>query len=306
MPVQLNVVSISGGKDSLATALVCLETQPRKTIRLVHADTGHEHPITVEYLDYLEDALGLPIERLRADFSQRIEGKRKFIAEKWPLHGMPQDRIDRALEILQPTGIPFLDLCLWKGRFPSRMAQFCTTELKALLLSNAQIDLANQGYWVWSWQGVRADESRNRRHLPEWQDMGPSMAIYRPILRWPASATFEAAAAWGVEPNPLYKQGMRRVGCMPCINAGKGELSEIAKRWPWVIEKIAEWELLVSDASKRGVTSFFPAPDDGTGALRGSNIRDYVEWAKTDRGGRQHNLFASEVRACESSYGLCE
>jgi hypothetical protein len=35
----------------------------------------------------------------------------------------------RALAVLHPTGNPFLDLCLWKGRFPSRKAQFCTEEL---------------------------------------------------------------------------------------------------------------------------------------------------------------------------------
>lgn len=28
-----------------------------------------------------------------------------------------EERIYRALEILKPTGVPFLDLCMWKGRF---------------------------------------------------------------------------------------------------------------------------------------------------------------------------------------------
>jgi hypothetical protein len=37
---------------------------------------------------------------------------------------------ERAAEALRPSGNPFLDLCLWKGRFPSRMTQFCTQFLK--------------------------------------------------------------------------------------------------------------------------------------------------------------------------------
>ena len=28
----------------------------------------------------------------------------------------------RALAVMYPSGNPFLDLCMWKGRFPSRMA----------------------------------------------------------------------------------------------------------------------------------------------------------------------------------------
>ncbi|MGE2624599.1 phosphoadenosine phosphosulfate reductase family protein, partial [Escherichia coli] len=86
-----------------------------------------EHPQTMEYLDYLESRLG-KIVRVKADFSRQIEGKRRFIAEKWPVSlveecGMsPEEaaeRIHHALEVLKPTGNPFLDLCMWKGRFPS-------------------------------------------------------------------------------------------------------------------------------------------------------------------------------------------
>jgi hypothetical protein len=37
-------------------------------------------------------------------------------------------------------------------------------------------------------------------------------------------------------------------------------------------------------------------------------IDDVVEWAKTDRGGRQQNIFRvlNEPASCESKFGLCE
>ncbi len=301
------VVSVSGGKDSTATMLLALELYGKEDCSFLFADTGHEHPVTYEYLDYLEAQLGITIERLRADFTDRIAKKRDYIRDKWPEKGVPQEVVDRALEWLHPTGVPFLDLVLWKGRFPARRAQFCTQELKTNLLVERQLDWAEQGYWVWSWQGIRADESIRRRYLPEREGLGGGISIYRPILRWSAATCFEAAEAYGIDHNPLYREGMRRVGCMPCINTGKEELAEIAKRWPWVIDKLEEWEGLMRKVSKLGHSSFFPAPEDGRGALRGDNIRDYVEWAKTSHGGRQYDLLKTgAVLACSSAYGLCE
>ena len=46
----IHVVSMSGGKDSTATALLALETQSREDVRFVFADTGNEHSAVYEYL----------------------------------------------------------------------------------------------------------------------------------------------------------------------------------------------------------------------------------------------------------------
>ena len=302
-----HIVSISGGKDSAVTALVCRELYGGAAMELVTAETDNEHPITYDYLRYLEDYFGMPIRRLRNDFTGRIERKRRYVLEVWPTEGVPQDIVNSAAATLFPTGTAFLDLCIWKGRFPSRKAQFCTEELKIVPLLGYQIDLVESGFDVWSWQGIRADESAHRRYQPEFEQIDDHISIYRPIMRWTAESVFEAHAFCGLKPNPLYLQGMRRVGCMPCVNCGKDELSEINKRWPEVIERIAEWERLVTLASKRRGASFFPAPDDGRGELQGRNIRDRVVWSATDRGGRQFNLFGDEpTPRCSSFYQLCE
>src|SRR5215469_5665171 len=138
----IRVVSISGGKDSTATALICLDRYGHDDVRLLFADTGNEHPITIEYVtEYLPHALHHPIEVLRANFDAEIAAKRKYVVENWAAKGVNPVAIDRAVEALQPTGNPFLDLVVWKGRFPSRRAQFCTQFLKRDVISVYMLDL---------------------------------------------------------------------------------------------------------------------------------------------------------------------
>jgi 3'-phosphoadenosine 5'-phosphosulfate sulfotransferase (PAPS reductase)/FAD synthetase len=220
----------------------------------------------------------------------------------------------RALANLYPSGNPFLDLCMWKGRFPSRKAQFCTEHLKRNVAVEFQLDLIAQGYTVVSWQGVRRDESENRKDAKKFEKLDDHLYVYRPIVEWTAMDTFDYAASLGIEPNPLYKCNMGRVGCMLCVNAKKGEVKEASIRFPHHIDKIAVWEEKVISCSKRGGVSFFPAPSgkkiviDKLAYAKANNIYAVVEWAKTSRGGRQFSLLdgLDEPTVCASSYGLCE
>jgi 3'-phosphoadenosine 5'-phosphosulfate sulfotransferase (PAPS reductase)/FAD synthetase len=313
-----NIISLSGGKDSTATLLVAIALEA-PNLQAVFADTGNEHQQTHEYLDYLEQATRTKITRVRADFTQRIEGKRRFIESKWRAQGIAEEVVLAALDVLQPTGNPFLDLCIWKGRFPSRKAQFCTMELKRdPMLEQVVMPLMDAGDMILSWQGVRADESLNRRYLPECDEVGGGLFNYRPILKWDVPAVFEAHRYMGIKPNPLYSQGMGRVGCMPCINCRKDELREIALRFPEAIDRIDRWERTVQQASKRGAATFFAGSNakhpkgsiaDMTAieVMEIASIRQAVEWSKTARGGIQYDLLiATDASACSSAYGLCE
>lgn len=304
-----HIVSVSGGKDSTATALICLDRHDRDSIRFVFADTGNEHPITLEYLDYLRGRLNHPIDVVRADFAAEIARKRQYVLTQWPLKGVPADICERAAKALEkPTGIPFLDLCIWKGRFPSRRAQFCTQELKRYPLDDYTSALILEGYAVTSWQGVRRDESPARANAKEREEMPEGWAVYRPIVEWTAQQTVDFVTSRGIELNPLYMKGFKRVGCAPCINEQKNGISLWARHYPEVIDRIEEWERAAALASKRGVSSFFPAPDkDGRGERQGRNIRDVVRWSMTTHGGRQGDLMkVGEPAACSSIYGLCE
>lgn len=309
-----HVVNISTGKDSTATLLLCRELHAHDSILCVTADTGNEHEHYYAYLDYLESALDIQIVRLRRDmtpeWNHRLAWLRSDEARRTTLRrdAYADDELARIIAVFEkgPTGNPYLDLCMIKGRFPSRKAQFCTQFLKTEPLVEYQMGLIDQGFDVWSWQGVRRDESAARRYIVEFEEVGGGLFNYRPIARWTARDCFDAMATCGIKPNPLYLLGMTRVGCMPCINARKEEILQISKRFPRHIDRIREWELAVAGASRRMEASFFPNPDREE-HLDKRGIDNMVRWSKTSRGGRQVMLDAEgPPAACTSSYGLCE
>lgn len=323
--MEYNFASVSGGKDSTALLLLAIERET-PNLHAVFADTGHEHQKTYDYVRYLEDITGVHIRWVSADFSDEINKKRGRLQgyidgiEDRYTSGWEKDRLRRAVELLHPTGIPFLDLCLWKGRFPSTKARFCSEELKRNpIIEQVQMPVTDAGHTVISWQGVRADESPSRALLKEREcvgefENGAQLWNYRPILNWTVEDVFAMHRKHGVNPNPLYSEGMGRVGCMPCIHARKDELLEISKRFPDEVARVAEWELIVSEISKRGSATFFSASDLGVVAndntvLGQANIMKFVEWSKTSRGGKQLDMLRSDndnAPLCSSIYGLCE
>lgn len=281
--------------------------------RCCFADTGNEHEDVYEYLDYLQEKLGIEIKVAKADFTKRIEGKAKYIREHWADDGISAEKIKLALDTLKPTGNPFLDMCIWKGRFPSPKGRFCTDELKTLPITNQiVIPILRSGKGVRSWQGVRKDESPRRATLGMHEQLDYGVWAYRPLLEWTVEDVFAIRRKHGVKPNPLYLKGMKRVGCMPCIMCRKGELTEISRRFPEVIERLKEWERLVSWASKRDSSTFFDvrlyAKDKYDVHYTTEGVDAAVRWARTERGGVQFNLFTEyeEIPVCSSNYGLCE
>jgi len=315
-----HIVSISGGKDSTACYLLAIERG--RPFRAVWADTGHEHPLTVEYIRTLPERTGGPeIERVSADFSVQIARKRGFVKDKWLKHGVPESRVQRALEVLQPTGHPFVDLTLWKGRFPSTKAQFCTEQLKAIPIQDQIIAPALERGDIVQWLGIRREESKRRSDTPRvrrvrWIEPKRTLVYFAPIAYWGWNAVFWMHERHGIKPNPLYSQGANRVGCWPCIHSRKSELAAIARTDPDAIKRLMEWESLVGEASKRGAATFFgpdTTPEGAAMARKGISGVDggpqypradqVFEWAQTDRGGRQFPLFEP---GCASEYGLCE
>ena len=307
-----NVLSISGGKDSTAMLLLAIE-RGTENMSAVFADTGNEHEHTYDYVRYLEMSTGIPIQWVRADFTAQIAKKREYVLTKWADKGVPQSAIDRAAEALVPTGNPFLDLCIWKGRFPSSKVAFCSEELKRNpIINQVQNPILAAGDDVISWQGVRRDESLRRRFLCERElklshETGAELWNYRPILDWTADDCFAMHKKHGIKHNPLYEMGMGRVGCMPCINCRKDELLEISKRFPEVIDRIRQWEDVVKQASKLGAT-FFASTGVSLEFAATQTIDKVVEWAQTGRGGHTFDMFRmqNDGPVCSSIYGLCE
>lgn len=271
----LRIVSVSGGKDSTALYCWAIEQWGKDGFRAVFADTGHEHPVTYNYVRNLpEMASGPAIDWVRADFAARLRAKGK-----------------------EPSGNPFLDMWQWKGRAPSAKAQFCTEHVKLRPIQEWLNQIRGDADAI-MYTGIRAGESERRSKMPdrEWMDLYDCYTE-RPLLHWTEAQVFEFLKAKGVPPNPLYLAGFTRVGCYPCIHARKSELARM-EDWAW--EKLAEWEKLA------GRTWF--GPDEVPG-VHITSIADVREWCKTARGGRQFDLFAEDAKdvpTCMSTWGACE
>ena len=305
-----HLVSVSGGKDSTATYLKAMESG--RPFRAVFADTGNEHEATLEYVARLHERTGGPaVETVRADFTADLARHREYILRAWPKEGIPDHIVQEAASLHKPTGIPYLDLCISKGRFPSRMAQFCTGELKEIPITTQIVGPMLKAGPVLQWLGIRAAESRNRAAQPLFNRHEAGSMVWRPIFSWSIEDVWAMHRRHGIARNPLYDRGMGRVGCMPCINCRKSELRSIADQFPEHIDRVRRWEEIVAAANKRRSATFFPAVTDPTDRDRPgeySRVDRIVEWSRTGRGGRQYDMFFANQAGggCTSDLALCE
>lgn len=307
----LRVVSVSGGKDSTALYIWAIRRFGPSGFKAVFADTGNEHPVTLNYIRNLPAMAGGPLVKwVKADFEIQLDHKG-----------------------IEPTDSVFLDLCLVKGRVPSSKAQFCTENLKMAPIRDWLLT-ESAGRKVISFTGIRAGESKRRsKYAPaEFLPYYPCWTV-RPLLRWTEEQVFACLAAAGVPPNPLYEAGFSRVGCFPCIHARKSELVRLPED-AW--DKIAAWETKIGrswfsagtipptdeqraemdDIEKRN-----PRPEGANDEWRSDELQEYIntnmvpsvaevrDWCKTVRGGKQYDLLVPEpadVRRCMSAWNVCE
>ena len=286
------IVNNSGGKDSGATDLLAMEIL-EGDYQSVAADTGNEHPATIQHLKELHlQRPGNPVQIVSAEYPQELFEKRKVkVLDGWKKKqkvmagsyrgilmpsltrtdtkfsevwrgaakglgwGEYEAPIDAFNDAFVRSGNPFLDMCLLHGGFPLGRQRFCTDELKMQVVFDKVLSpLIEQGENIIQWSGVRADESEKRSTYKTFEDdlrdQTGSLFNFLPIHSWTAQDVFSLYKYFGVKPNPLYKEGMGRVGCMPCVLVNKEELAEIAARFPEELERVADWELKVAKVSR--------------------------------------------------------
>ena len=238
------IVSYSGGKDSQAALIWACKNFDKELIRVIYCDTSWEHDLTYEHLVKSTEQMGVELITLR---SKKYNG--------------------------------FIDLAVKKKRFPSTKARFCTEELKVkptidyileqdddlLIIQGIRRDESNSrskmmqhcNYFKYYFQPYKIDkEGKPKKHtyrakeVKAWKEKYAD-EILRPCFEWSAQQTIDYIVDNGMNPNPLYKKGMSRVGCMPCIMCKHGEIKNIAENMPEVIDKIREAEKAVG-------RTFFP------------------------------------------------
>tara|TARA_Y100001963_G_scaffold125234_1_gene176688 strand:+ start:286 stop:1206 length:921 start_codon:yes stop_codon:yes gene_type:complete len=296
---EKHVVSLSGGKDSVAAALHLFEMGVGHD--RVFMDTGWEHPSLYAHLDYLENELG-PITRLQPE-----------------VPAIPAGYEERVYEIEAAMGVAFsafVRLVVAKGMFPSRLRRFCTQQLKIYPFLK-WVDALDED--IVNVVGIRHEESAARARMPERELMrgAEHIEVWRPLIRWTEQDVIDIHARHGVRPCPLYLAGSRRVGCWPCIQSNKAALKHLSAdprrvRAIRLLEALVE-EVAANRAEEKGVKPGNPPTlfqqtmrqPDGTRPCR--PIDDILAWANTKHGGRQMMLSPQwgEEAGCVR-WGMCE
>ncbi|ANO58056.1 phosphoadenosine phosphosulfate reductase [Shewanella phage SFCi1] len=329
-------IGLSGGKDSTACAAVAEYAGVEYTAFV--CDTGHEKPVTLQYLDDLRKALSGEVVTLQKKTTlAEFERRRAYIREEWSQWRIPDLRskarkalgvrqmqppvpapfIERACATLTPTGDAFLDVLLVHGTMPQKRGKFCSLELKTELawgeLIQPYLDGPHDGEDVVWWSGVRAEESVARQGLAVYEPCGMDESGYvfnfRPIYHLKHEDVFQIMQYMGLPWNPAYQLGDKRVGCNECFEANKSAIRNSFTRDPSGLDTIERWEREVAKVPRFAVQngiSHVPFFREAYRLERYGNwatAREVFEWSQTKRGSTEKSDLT--ITSCDSVYGLC-
>jgi 3'-phosphoadenosine 5'-phosphosulfate sulfotransferase (PAPS reductase)/FAD synthetase len=302
--MRLNLIGLSGGKDStlLVGWAIHESGYPVESLRFCFCDTENEYDEVyrqIEALDaYVRRAGCSPVVYLRASG--------KWVDEFWmfPL---------------------FLALAVWKGRFPSAKARFCTQFLKIKPTEKFISELVAAGHEIVSHSGVRASESFERSTMEEWGKDMFGCQTRRPLLALTLSDVWEGHKKYGLPINPLYLAGWKRVGCRLCIMSNKADVRRTVKQRNWVIAIYRTWELIVAAYRRKrgGITDYSswfhrktvpPSQrskmvETKKGPMLVATIDDVARWSGTTRGGVQEPfsfMFDEESFNTDDAHAPCQ
>ena len=197
------------------------------------------------------------------------------------------DRLNLDLVTLKsPKYDGMVGLAKQKKRWPSTRARFCTQELKPYGYDKAGKPKMHtyRGHDVRVFRKQYADD------------------LLRPVFDWSAQQVIDYILSAGLEPNPLYTMGYKRVGCWPCVMASQRDILNISRQSPDRIEQIATLE--------HDLKSSFFGPDKIpahaiTSGEKYPTINDVVQYVKWQNA--TGSLFDDDTAtSCMSFYGLCE
>jgi 3'-phosphoadenosine 5'-phosphosulfate sulfotransferase (PAPS reductase)/FAD synthetase len=215
-PSIRHIVSLSGGKDSSALAVLMKERFPEIPVEYVFCDTEYELPETYEYLDRLEAYLGRKIARLNA--------------------------LD-SLGIARKPGRKAFDVWLneyYGGFLPNPRSRWCTRTLK---IRPFEAYIGNST--AYSYIGIRADERRDGYVAKK-----PVVISDRPniIAVYPfkdvgfgikdVAATLEKSGLGF----PGYYKWRSRSGCYFCFYQQRGEWARLRREHPQLFEHAKTFE----------------------------------------------------------------
>lgn len=215
-------VSMSGGKDSLATYIEACRIFPSDRITVIHANLGH-----VEWNGI--------IEHIEANIKHKL-----VIVSAVFKDGSPKT----FLEMVRRRHAKYPDKPCW----PSPVYRTCTSDLKTAPIDKyIKADMKRRGIELAvNAMGLRAEESDKRAKRPQIalnerftaKTLSRQVYDWLPIKHWTTAEVFAAAKAAGMTQHHAYADGNERLSCQFCIMGCPGDLQNAARQNP---ELLAEY-----------------------------------------------------------------
>ena len=92
------------------------------------------------------------------------------------------------------------------------------------------LDNLLRSYDVWI-NGVRADQSRERKAMRLEQEAPHKSIRFHPMLDWTAKMIYDYRKEYDLPAHPLEEKGYLSIGCEPCTRRIDPEMSEREVRW---------------------------------------------------------------------------
>lgn len=213
------IVSLSGGKDSTAMLLRLLK-EYRPVDEIIFCDTGLEFPDMYAHLDKLEEYIGRPITRIKAEHDFEY-----YFCHAPIKRGNPE-------KFRQLFGKDF-DGYGWMGP----KMRWCTNRLKDQPRENYLRDLRKK-YTVYQYVGIAADE-QYRLERPN----NRRAECIHPLVEWSMTEAdcLQYCADHGFNWNGLYER-FHRVSCWLCPLQSLEELRKLWGFYPELWEKLRRYD----------------------------------------------------------------
>lgn len=223
---KIHVVSFSGGKDSTAMLLRMIE-EKRPIDIILYCDTGLEFPEMDDHVKKVEEYIGRPITRLKAE-------------KDFMYWASEHERIVRSDKI---PGVKPGDKMIGYG-YPTPFARWCTKELKTNVIDKFLRDL-KKDYEIIQYVGIAYDEPKRERDLNY------------PLIEWKMKEVdcLEYCYARGFDWGGLYEI-WDRVSCWCCPLQSLDDLRKLKKYRPKLWAKLKEMDNVITKLSKSNRTNF--------------------------------------------------
>ena len=288
------VITMSGGKDSLATALHVLEAgvdlhRVEFWHHLVDGPDGNlmDWPSTSAYCQAAADALGVPLYLSWKQGGFEGEMLRENSLTRPNSFEMPLPDGTRTIVTTGGTGGNRSTRRMFPQVSADLSIRYCSSYLK---IDVARTALRNQDRFNFARtlvvSGERAQESPGRAGYamfePDDTDARDSPRLrrhidrYRPVHRWSEAQVWEIMERWRVNPHPAYRLGWSRCSCAGCIFNGANEFATLRQINPIQFAKLSGYEKEFGRTIKRKLSlpavadagrPFFYAEADAIAAL---------------------------------------